>query len=137
VVDGDSGVPRDTVAEVSRLVSEALDSSDAMGGQPYVLEVSSPGVDRPLTAPRHWRRAVGHLVRSDLVGGGEMVGRVTGADDEAADLLVDDQPRRLHYSDVVRAAVQVEFSRPGQPEDADDLDDDPDDTSSSDKIAKG
>jgi ribosome maturation factor RimP len=123
VVDADSGVPLDTVAEVSRLVSDALDSSDAMGGQPYVLEVSSPGVDRPLTAPRHWRRAVGHLVRADLVGGGELLGRVSGADDEAATLQVDDQPRRLHYTDVVRATVQIEFSRPGQPEDTDDLDD--------------
>jgi ribosome maturation factor RimP len=122
VVDGDKGVPLDTVAEVARLVSDALDASDAMGGQPYVLEVTSPGVDRPLTAPRHWRRAVRRLVRADLVGGGEIIGRVTGADDSAAELEVDGQPRRLHYSDVVRALVQVEFSRPGEP--IDDVDDD-------------
>jgi ribosome maturation factor RimP len=126
VVDGDAGVPLDTVAEVSRLVSDALDASDAMGGQPYVLEVTSPGVDRPLTAPRHWRRAVRHLVRADLLGGGEIVGRVVAADDTGADLLVDGEHRRLHYVDVVRAAVQLEFSRPGEPLDFDDDDDDDD-----------
>jgi ribosome maturation factor RimP len=122
VVDGDAGVPLDTVAEVARLVSDALDTSDAMGGQPYVLEVTSPGVDRPLTEPRHWRRAVRRLVRADLLGGGEIVGRVAAADDEGADLIVEGEPRRLHYSDVVRALVQIEFSRPGEP--IDDLDDD-------------
>jgi len=66
VVDADGGVDLDAVAEVSRVVSEALDA-DAPGGPafagPYVLEVTSPGVDRPLTEPRHWRRAVGRLVQ--------------------------------------------------------------------------
>jgi ribosome maturation factor RimP len=127
VVDGDTGVPLDTVAEVARLVSDALDASDAMGGQPYVLEVTSPGVDRPLTAPRHWRRAVRRLVRVDLLGGGEIVGRVTGADESAADLLVDGEPRRVFYTDVVRAGVQVEFNRPGEPEELDELADPQDD----------
>ena len=56
VVDGDDGAPMDVVAEVARSVSDALDATDVMGGQPYVLEVSSPGIDRPLTAPRHWQR---------------------------------------------------------------------------------
>jgi ribosome maturation factor RimP len=123
VVDGDGGLPLDTVAEVARLVSDALDESDAMGGQPYVLEVTSPGVDRPLTAPRHWRRSVRRLVHAELLGGGEILGRVTAADDTGADLLVEGEPRRLHYVDVVRAAVQLEFSRPGEPIDFDDPDD--------------
>ncbi|MGN6088888.1 MAG: ribosome maturation factor RimP [Actinomycetales bacterium] len=63
VVDRDGGVPLDTVADVSTAVSGALDATDALGDAPYVLEVTSPGVDRPLTEPRHWRRNVGRLVR--------------------------------------------------------------------------
>jgi ribosome maturation factor RimP len=125
VVDGDNGAPMDVVAEVARAVSDVLDSSDVMGGQPYVLEVSSPGVDRPLTAPRHWRRSVRRLVKVDLIGGGELIGRVESADDEGADLLVDQDSRRVHYSDVSRARVQIEFSRSDGPDvaDVDDVDD--------------
>ena len=63
VVDRDQGVTLDDIAEVSRAVSEVLDANDdGMGRSPYVLEVTSPGVDRPLTEPRHWRRNVGRLV---------------------------------------------------------------------------
>src|SRR5687768_13691585 len=62
VVERDGGVGLDTVAQVSSAVSRSLDDSDVMGGLPYVLEVTSPGVDRPLTDPRHWRRATGRLV---------------------------------------------------------------------------
>ncbi len=61
IVDADEGVDLDGVADVSRAVSNALDDGDAFAG-PFVLEVSSPGVDRPLTEPRHWRRARGRLV---------------------------------------------------------------------------
>src|SRR5271154_5062174 len=63
VVDGDHGVSLDDAADVSREISVLLDASSALGDVPYTLEVSSPGVDRPLTQPRHWRRARGRLVR--------------------------------------------------------------------------
>ena len=64
VVDSDHGVSLDDAADVSRDVSAALlDATDVIGDVPYTLEVSSPGVDRPLTEPRHWRRAAGRLVR--------------------------------------------------------------------------
>ena len=62
VVDRDGGLSLDAVAAVSTAVSAALDDSDAMGGAPYVLEVTSPGIDRPLTEPRHWRRNLTRLV---------------------------------------------------------------------------
>jgi ribosome maturation factor RimP len=83
VVDSDAGVSLDDVAAVSQAVSSALDESDVMGSAPYVLEVTSPGVDRPLTEPRHWRRAAGRLIRAPLAGGGQIEGRVMTADDEA------------------------------------------------------
>ncbi len=63
VVDADGGVSLDDIALASRELSVKLDNSAEMGEQPYTLEVSSPGVDRPLTQPRHWRRAIGRLGR--------------------------------------------------------------------------
>jgi ribosome maturation factor RimP len=122
VVDRDGGVSLDDVADVSRVVSDALDELDeaepAALGPSYVLEVTSPGVDRPLTAPRHWRRNVGRLVTVVLRDGPNVTGRVTAADDAILALDVDGTPRELPLADVVRGTVQVEFSRKGEEEDA-------------------
>jgi ribosome maturation factor RimP len=82
VVDADGGVSLDDVALVSQTASELLDATEVMGTGPYVLEVTSPGVDRPLTEPRHWRRATGRLVVAPLTEGGQIEGRVVEADDE-------------------------------------------------------
>ncbi|HEV3170005.1 MAG TPA: ribosome maturation factor RimP [Actinocrinis sp.] len=114
-VDREGGVTSDDLSEVSHALSVALDASDVMGEAPYVLEVTSPGVDRPLTLPRHWRRNVGRLVKVTLVQGGELTGRVTAADEDGTDLLIDGaaEPRRLAYADVAKAKVQVEFNRAG------------------------
>ena len=105
VVDRDGGLDLDAVAEVSRIVSEALDGSDATGDSPYTLEVTSPGVDRPLTEPRHWRRASGRLVKA-----GNVTGRVVDADDERVRLDVDGETRELTYAELGAGKVQVEFS---------------------------
>jgi len=105
VVDRDGGLDLDAVAEVSRVVSAALDSSDATGDTPYTLEVTSPGVDRPLTEPRHWRRATGRLVKA-----GAVSGRVLDADDERVRLDVDGETRELSYAELGAGKVQVEFS---------------------------
>ena len=136
VVDRDGGVSLDQVADVSRAVSEALDEIDArepalLGGA-YVLEVSSPGVDRPLTEPRHWRRNVGRLVTATLADGSSETGRLTAADDTAVEL----GGRRVLLPELVRGKVQVEFNRPGgagEPADAgDDLADADDDLTDAD-----
>ncbi len=111
IVDGDDGVSLDDIAVVSRAVSAELDGSDAMGSGPYVLEVTSPGVDRPLTQPRHWRRARGRLVRATLAGGEEITGRVTDAGEETVVLDVDGGERRLGHDELTRGLVQVEFNR--------------------------
>ena len=115
-VDADGGIDLDAVAVVSRRVSDALDadaedvsSPRALAGA-YVLEVSSPGVDRPLTEPRHWRRAAGRLVRVDI-GGDPVVGRVLSADDAGVTLDVDGDERAARWSELGRGRVQVEFSR--------------------------
>ena len=122
LVDKDGGTTLDDITDVSRAVSDALDDIDArepalLGGE-YVLEVSSPGVDRPLTEPRHWRRNVGRLVTAQLVDGTSVTGRLTAADEAQVQL----GDRDLPLAEIVRGQVQVEFNRPGAPAD-EDLDD--------------
>jgi len=111
IVAADGGVDLDKIAEVSRAASEALDATDVMGGLPYQLEVTSPGVDRPLTLERHWRRAAGRLVRAQLVDGGSITGRILAADADGADLDAEGKPVRVPYDTVAKAVVQVEFNR--------------------------
>lgn len=89
-VDADGGVDLDAIADFSRIVGEALDESEVMGAGAYVLEVGSPGAERPLVEPRHWRRAEGRLAAVHLVDGGEIVARVLEADEDGA--LVEVQP---------------------------------------------
>ena len=112
-VDQDGGVTLDDIADATREVSRVLDdpASDVMGSQPYTLEVTSPGTDRPLTAPRHWRRNRGRLVRVTLVDGRALTGRVTSADEQHAVLDVDGSPHSLAYGDIAKAKVELEFNR--------------------------
>lgn len=119
VVDRDGGVSLDDVAEVSLAVSAALDAGDAMGDIPYVLEVSSPGVDRPLTEPRHWRRAVKRMVRADLRDGTSVEGRIVVTDETGVELDIAGVSRRIEYKDLTRGRVQVEFRRLDDAEDDD------------------
>lgn len=106
------GLDLDAVATVSRAVSGALDQCDDLLGGPYTLEVSSPGLDRPLTRRSHWRRARLRLVEVRLAGGEQLLGRVGAADDTGVTLLVAGQLRRIGYHEVERAVVQVEFREP-------------------------
>ena len=117
-VDGDDGVTLDDVAAATRRVSEVLDASDVMGEQPYTLEVTSRGVDRPLTLPRHWRRNADRLVKVSLTGGEVLTGRIGASDDSAVTLDVDGATREVAYDDVAKALVQVEFNRKDRTEEA-------------------
>jgi ribosome maturation factor RimP len=112
VVDADGGVSLDGIAALSTAISAALDDSDVMPG-PYVLEVTSPGVDRPLTEPRHWRRAASRLVAAVLTAGGEVRGRVVEADEGGVTLDTGGGVRHLAYAEIARARVEVEFTRAG------------------------
>ena len=108
----------DEVADATRTVSAALDESDAMGEQPYTLEVTSPGVDRPLSAPHHFRRNVGRLVTLTPTDGEVVTGRIVRAGAEGLTLevppvaKVPGRTEQFSYAAVSRAVVQVEFSRP-------------------------
>ena len=113
IVDRDAGVDLDAVAEVARVVSEALDANDPTGDSPYTLEVSSPGVDRALTEPRHWRRATGRLVKASVRDAADVNGRVRATDDTGVTFDVDGVERTVPYDVLGPGKVQVEFSRPG------------------------
>ena len=120
VVDSDTaegGIGLDQVAEVSRVVSAALDAledsrtaGNMLGGS-YTLEVTSPGLDRPLTKPRHWRRA---RLRKVAVRQGEdsYTARVGDADEHGVRLLVGKDVRHVRYQDIAHAVVEVEFREP-------------------------
>jgi ribosome maturation factor RimP len=123
VVDADGGISLDDIAEVSREVSARLDAKDAMGDDPYTLEVTSPGVDRPLTMPRHWRRAVGRLVIVPVSGKdqdkkrdapadpAEIKGRIIHADQDRVTLEVDGARHSFGFGELGPGRVQVEFGR--------------------------
>ena len=101
----------DDIADATREVSRVLDETDLMGQQAYTLEVSSPGVDRPLTLPRHWRRNTGRLVKVRLRDGEPTTGRIRATDDAGAVLDVDGTARRLEYAEVLKAKIQIEFKK--------------------------
>ena len=133
LVDQDGGVSLDDVALVSQAIAAVLDlpAADAiLGTDPYVLEVSSPGVDRPLVEPRQWRRAAGRLVRANLVAGGEITGRIVTADALGVHLAI--APKKtggvpseqtFTFEELGPGRVQVEFNRPAEKDDQDDQDD--------------
>lgn len=110
-VDKDGGVSLDDLAEATRSLSESLDESDLMGENAYTLEVTSPGVDRPLTHPRHWRRNAGRLVDVVTSDDSSVTGRIRASDASGVVLDVDGREHAISFADVLRAKVQVEFSR--------------------------
>ncbi len=123
LVDRDGGVTLDDIASLTSILSATLDETNAMGEQPYVLEVSSPGVGRPLTLPRHWRRNITRLVRVMTTAGDPIVGRIVISDEagvtlEPAGGRPGDQPegltetKTLTFDEISEAHVEVEFRRP-------------------------
>ncbi|HXX91913.1 MAG TPA: ribosome maturation factor RimP [Acidimicrobiales bacterium] len=122
VVDREGGADLDAIATATRAVSDVLDAHDPMPGHRYTLEVSSPGVERPLRTPAHFARAVGETVTVRTVTGGEGERRVRGelvaADDEGIVLAGDDLPpggRRLAYEEIERARTVFEWGGAPRP----------------------
>ena len=119
VADGDDPLDLDSIAALSRSASEALDRIDT---PPYVLEVTSPGVDRPLTSEKHFRRARGRKVELTLSDGSQLTGRLGEIRDGTVRLVVREGTkanftvRELPLDGIAKAVVQVEFSPPNQRE---------------------
>lgn len=111
----------DEVSDATRVVGEALDGTDLLGQQPYTLEVTTPGVGRPLTMPEHFRRNVSRMVEVErLDGGASITGRVTGVTAERVELETPEERKKpaarveIPFAEVRRGTVQVEFNRKDQ-----------------------
>jgi ribosome maturation factor RimP len=115
LIDRDGGVSLDEIADATHLVSTLLDDADVLGDAPYTLEVTSPGVDRPLTQPRHWRRNVDRLVKIRPRDGQPLVGRIVEADVDKVVLNVEGGREVLAYDDIAKATIEIEFNRPAKP----------------------
>ena len=123
IADADDGLDLDSIAALSRSASELLDAVDSPNSSsPYVLEVTSPGVDRPLTTEKHYRRARGRRVELALSDGSQLTGRLGRTSDGTVELVVREggrdnySVRELPLSGIAKAVVQVEFSPPNQRE---------------------
>jgi ribosome maturation factor RimP len=119
-VDKDGGVTLDDVADATREVDRVLEESDVMGEHPYTLEVTSRGVDRPLTLPRHWRRNTDRLVKVVRTDGTGVTGRIVAVDEDpagGATVDVDGSRLEIAYADVAKALVQIEFNRKSEEDD--------------------
>ena len=116
-VDGQTPLNLDQVTSVSRDISELLDGADFMDETAFTLEVTSPGVDRPLTLPRHWQKNLNRLVKVVKIDGSVVNGRITTIDDASVVLLEDVKGKTKEHSlslnDVKRAIVEIEFNRKG------------------------
>ena len=110
IVDSETGLNLDQVTDASRLVGEAMDSdkfAGILGDAPYTLEVTSPGVDRPLTAPRHWRKNVDRLVKIIKLDGQICKGRIASSTEDEVTL----DCCTVSFADIKRATIEVEFNR--------------------------
>lgn len=116
VVDGTVNLNLDEVTAITKEISAILDESDFMGATPFTLEVTSPGVDRPLTVPRHWQKNIGRLVKSVMVNGEVITGRVEVVHDESVCVIVEGKsPHKIElpFVEIKRAQVEIEFNRKG------------------------
>ena len=115
------GVSLDVIADISKVLSDVLDNDPADDGRPYDLEVSSPGVGRPLTEPRHWHRAKGRMVKVNVVQGDNLMGRITSVDDGGVTLVPEiavkkgmkpkqGDPIKLPFDRIRKGKVEIEFS---------------------------
>ncbi|UVJ40900.1 ribosome maturation factor RimP [Arthrobacter sp. CJ23] len=115
------GVSLDSIAEISRALSDILDNDPGDDGRPYDLEVSSPGVGRPLTEPRHWHRALGRMAKVNVLQGDNLTGRIVAVDADGVTLVPEHEvkkgmkpkqgdPVKLPFDRIRQGKVEIEFS---------------------------
>ena len=105
IVDGDTHLSLDQVTSATKAIGEIVESIQSLGETPFTLEVTSPGLDRPLTKVRHWQKNINRLVKVVLLDGSEIKGRIKDVNEVSA--IVDE--KNINYSDVKRATLEVEF----------------------------
>jgi len=110
IVDGDTHLSLDQVTSATKAIGEIVESLQSLGDTPYTLEVTSPGLDRPLTKPRHWRKNIDRLVKVVLLDGKEIKGRIKAASEDSATV---DQSE-INFAEIKRASLEVEFKQVGK-----------------------
>ena len=110
IVDGDTHLSLDQVTVATKAIGEIVENIQSLGQAPFTLEVTSPGLDRPLTKPRHWRKNIDRLVKIVLLDGKEIKGRIKAASEHSA--TVDES--EIKFSDIKRASLEVEFKQVGK-----------------------
>jgi ribosome maturation factor RimP len=105
IVDGDTHLSLDQVTSATKAIGEIVESVQSLGETPFTLEVTSPGLDRPLTKVRHWQKNINRLVKVVLLDGSEIKGRINDVNEVSA--IVDE--KNINYSDIKRATLEVEF----------------------------
>ena len=110
IVDGDTHLSLDQVTSATKAIGEIVESLQSLGDTPFTLEVTSPGLDRPLTKPRHWRKNIDRLVKVVLLDGKEVKGRIKAASEVSA--TVDES--EINFTDIKRASLEVEFKQVGK-----------------------
>ena len=110
IVDGDTHLSLDQVTSATKAIGEIVESLQSLGDTPFTLEVTSPGLDRPLTKPRHWRKNIDRLVKVVLLDGKEVKGRIKAASEVSA--IVDES--EINFADIKRASLEVEFKQVGK-----------------------
>ena len=116
IVDGESSLNLDEVTATSKIIAEILDTATFLDETPFTLEVTSPGVDRPLTHPRHWRKNLTRLVRITLNNGEVVEGRIQNSDEVSVSLVTSGKVQKevsIDFIDIKRALVEIEFNRKG------------------------
>ena len=105
IVDSDSHLNLDQITAVTKEISEVIETLEELGDSAFTLEVTSPGIDRPLTKPRHWRKNFDRLVKITMTSGKDIQGRIGEATE--ANVLVGDQ--KVSFEDIKRAVLEIEF----------------------------
>ena len=107
IVDGDTHLSLDQVTVATKAISEIVENLPTLGNNPFTLEVTSPGLDRPLTKPRHWRKNKDRLIKIILNDGKEINGRIKESTENS--VSVDEQV--INFADIKRATLEIEFKK--------------------------
>ena len=105
IVDSDTHLSLDQVTSATKAIGEIVESVQSLGETPFTLEVTSPGLDRPLTKVRHWQKNINRLVKVVLLDGLEIKGRIKDVNEVSATI----DEKNISYSDIQRATLEIEF----------------------------
>ncbi|MEI9907672.1 MAG: ribosome maturation factor RimP [Actinomycetota bacterium] len=114
VIDGETDLSMDEIATISKGIGEILDTAPFLGETPFTLEVTSPGIDRPLTLQRHWNKNIDRLAKAVMVNGEVINGRIDTVHDESVCLIISGKVAKkieVPFAEIKRATIEIEFNR--------------------------